>query len=269
MTDRAAGDRTAGIDDAVQAHRAMFPPAYRDPFPDPADWPPPEPPTGDRRRRPPRTVQDVWASLSAPAALAVLIALLTGAVVAFAGAEYERSRTPVYQSAAVLLLDNPAAIDADPGWLVGVSQARAKYAGLADTEVIAGPAARTLGKTESYVAGRVRATLDISSLNIDVIAAGNTPAQSQAVANAVAAQLVTYVTDEQAHLPNTVNFRFRMRMQLVSAAQPGARISPRHSKEETTGVVYGVLALIVSYVVAQLTIDARSRQRARRPLTIP
>jgi hypothetical protein len=213
---------------------------------------------------PPRSVQETWAVIAMPTAWAVIIALVLGALAAFAGADYERTRIPIYESSAILLLDNPVAITADPTLLIGVSQARAKYAGLAQTDLIAVPAAAKLGLPSSVVAGSVRATFDVASLNIVVAARSVDPKQAPILANAVAAELVDYVATEQAHLPPTVKPELRLRMELVTRATYAARLSPNHKKEETTGVVFGVIAFAVSYVGAQVIIDARRRRRGRR-----
>jgi hypothetical protein len=199
----------------------------------------------------------------APALLAVVMALVIGAVAAFVGAEYERTRTPIYQSSAVLLLDNPVGITADPTFLVGVSQARAKYVGLVDTDVIAGPASQALGLPTTFVARRVRATFAGISLNIVITAKSTSPDQAQSLAGGVAKQLLAYVSKEQAGLPNIVKPELRLRMQIVSDAPLGSRLSPNHVKEERTGVIVGLVALIASYVVAQLVVDSRRRTKRR------
>ena len=212
----------------------------------------------------PRTIQDVWSALTMPSVWAVLIAVLLGGLAAFGGAEYERTRVPIYQSQAVLLLDNPVGITADPAFFLGVSQARAKYAGLANTDLIAGPAAARLGVSESGLAASVRAVFDAQSLDIFVVARALDPAKAPVFANAIANQLIYYVTVEQATLPPSVSPSLRLKMTIVSSAGTGILVSPTHRKEETTGIVAGTIVFVSTYVIAQLMIDARRRRRVRR-----
>jgi hypothetical protein len=207
----------------------------------------------------PRTVQDVGRALALPSLLAVGAALLVGVIVFFIAADYERTRTPVYQSQAVLLLDSPAAIATDPTAVNTIFELRAKYVGLINSDLIAKPAAATLGLPESVVAGSAFGIVTQTSLDIVVRAVSSSAPTAQRIADAVAQQLVSYVQTEQSALPAPIP---KLKMQVIAAASEGDRISPNHRKEITTGAVYGIVAAAATYVIIQVGEDTRRRRRA-------
>lgn len=200
-----------------------------------------------------RSIEELLRRLAAPAVLPIVIALVLGALVAFAGAEYERTRTPVYQSSTVLLLDSPLALSANPGAVISVSEIRAKYAGLIGTDVIAQPAADHLKLPLSTVARSVTAGLTPANLNLVLTARGSSPADAQRLAAAVATSLIDYVHAEQANL-TLVSPQLRLTMKVVGNAYLGTRVSPNHRRELTTGGLFGLVALALAYVTTRAVI---------------
>ncbi|MHB8465894.1 MAG: YveK family protein [Acidimicrobiales bacterium] len=216
-----------------------------------------------QRDRGPRRLQDdpvarALKALAAPTVLPVVLALVLGAVVAFGGAEYERTRTPVYQSSSVLLLDSPLAITANPATIVSISEVRAKYAGLVGTDVISQPAADTLGVPLRVVARSVTAGLVPNSLDIALKARGSSPARAGDLVAAVSQSLIDYVHAEQAALP-VASPQLRLTMRVVGAAYPGYRVSPTHRRELTTGAVLGLIAMAGAYALARALAELRRR----------
>ena len=190
--------------------------------------------------------RDLWSG-----GIALAMALLMGALGAFVGAEYERTRVPVYQSSALLLLDDAAAVTSDPGRLFALSQQVPNYASLAQTDLITVPVGARVGLPRGVVATRVRAVvLDAVNLTILILARGGSPESAQALAGAVAGQLDSYVSNEQAALPVSVPPEFRLHLVTVGQARPGVRISPNHRRELLTGLVVGVISVWLSYALA-------------------
>jgi len=206
----------------------------------------------------------VWA-LAAPTPLAIVLAVVLGLVGVLVGAEYQRTRTPVFQSSAVVLFDSPAAIDANGAAIVAISQARGKYSGLLATDAIAAPVAASLGLGTGAVEGAVHGVLNPFDLDLVVVAGARTADLAQHIAEATAEQLVTYVDNEQAAIPSSVPASLRLRARVVRPARFAGRISPTHKSELVTGAVAGVLVAILVYVAIQTGADEVKRRRAARP----
>jgi hypothetical protein len=210
---------------------------------------------------PTRTIQDVGRALALPSLIAVVAALIVAIVVFFIAADYERTRTPIYQSQAVLLLDSPAAIATDPTAVNTIFELRAKYVGLVGSDLISTPAAAAIGAPPSVVAGSVFGFVVPTDLDIVLRSHSTSALFAQKVVQAVAQQLVLYVQHEQGALPASIPSDERLSLQIIIAAGEGDRISPNHRKEITTGAVYGIVAAAATYVVLQVTEDTRKRRR--------
>jgi hypothetical protein len=204
-------------------------------------------------------VQDLLGRLVVPTLLPFVLAAVIGALAAFYGAEYERTRPPVYQSSAVVLLDSPLAITSNPGAVISVSEIRGKYAALVGTDVISRPAASRLGLPPSVVAGSVTASIVPVGLDIALRARGASPEQAQKLSSAVAQSLIDYVKAEQAALPPIIRPDLRLTMSVVGEAPLGYRVSPNHRREITTGAIVGLIAAAVVYASTWATIEVRRR----------
>jgi hypothetical protein len=216
----------------------------------------PETPRPEQPTSPSRTVEDVLARLATPAILPLVIAVIIAGLLAFTAAEYERTRTPVYQATTALLLDSPLAITSNPGSVVAVSEVRIKYAGLVGTDVISQPAADRLGLPLAVVARSVVATLQQADLNIVLRARGTSPDGARQLAMAVGQSLIDYVKNEQANI-TLADPQLRLSLKVVGKAYPGYRVSPNHRRELTSAAVVGLIALALSYAVARLFIKRR------------
>lgn len=212
--------------------------------------------------RAPRSVPELARELINRGLLAVVVAVMVAGLVAFAAAEYERTRTPVYESTAVLLLDSPLAITSNPGTVVAVAEIRAKYVGLVGTDVIAQPAAVAAGVTPAVVARSVSATLGPVNLNIYLRARGLSPKQSQKLAASVAQSMIDYLHTEQAALPPGFNPALRLSMKVIGAPVEGGRVSPNHRRELTTGAIFGLVTLAAVYVLARIALGVFIRPTA-------
>ena len=187
-----------------------------------------------------------------------LVSVLTGLILAAAGAWVVLGRPSQYYSQATLLIDNPAAIATahDDAPIVKLNVLRLKYASLAATPAIQGPASQASGLPLADI--RKSFTFPAGAALILVVAArtGNRTL-SQRVANAIADEIPLYVRQEHDQYDVPVPDRFIFTV--VGRAFPGRKVAPSWSKAETAAVAAGLGGLAVAYVALQLVTGLRRR----------
>ncbi len=164
------------------------------------------------------------------AARAVLVALLAGAILVVGGlAAVLTAPATTYQSAATLAIDQPKGIaaSADAGVIEKLSRLRFKYRGLVGTQAFArgmpgasgtggsgsdGSGSGGSGSGGSGLGGTLFATVDPSSLLMQVGARGADPTTVRTLAQAAATHLVDYAAQEQerAGVPPEQRFVFQV-----------------------------------------------------------
>lgn len=209
---------------------------------------------------PPRQGWDGWREVVLrPSLRNFLVSVVSGLILAAAGAWAILARTPQYYSQATLLIDNPAAIATahDDAPIVKLNVLRSKYASLAATPAIQAPAAQASGLPLADIAKSITFP-STASLILVVGARTERPALSQQVANAVADEIPRYVRHEhdQYDVPGPDRFVFTV----VGPAYPGQKVAPTRSKAATTAVAAGLAGLAVAYVALQLVTGSRRRR---------
>ncbi|HUY65145.1 MAG TPA: hypothetical protein VMV14_11600 [Acidimicrobiales bacterium] len=169
---------------------------------------------------------------------------------------------PIWSSQTVLFFDDPLgiALSGDPGQLTKLIALRSKYASLAATEAIAGPAATALHVPVGLVLSSSSVSLPFESLLFVVVGTSSSPGFARAVSAQVARDIQLYVVHED--VANAVPPPDRFQVSVVSPAGPAVASKPSRSKAALVGVgafVGGLLAGMGLYL-AEAT--ARRRRRA-------
>lgn len=194
----------------------------------------------------------LWEGLRHP--LAVCAAALVAAVVCGAlAAALVRARPAIYTASATLLIDQPGAFATAPdgGVVTKLSDLRLKYAALAQTNAVTGPAAAAAGLPASVVAAD--ASVVASSVNPLVLTAQGTaasPATAERVANAVGAELGVYATAEQA--ANGVAPAGRFVIREIAPAASAVKISPTSQRVIGVGLAVALVVLGLAYTGVRL-----------------
>ncbi|HEY1636107.1 MAG TPA: hypothetical protein VGL48_15085 [Acidimicrobiales bacterium] len=191
--------------------------------------------------------------------LSLAIALLAAAL----GATLILKEPAKWSSSATLLIDDPQqlATAGDDGIINKLNQLRLKYAGLVSTTAIAGPVAQQLGVDEGMVAGSTSAVPAQDSLILYTEATASDPSMAQRMAQAVADELVSYVSDENSRFQLPANLQYTF--SVVSPATGANQIAPSHTRAETVAAALAAVALIGAYVVLQLVAPRRPRRLQR------
>lgn len=198
-----------------------------------------------------------WDAIRLPSWRNALAAVLVAAMAAI-GCAYAVLQSPArYLSSAVLVIDSPTelATSASDGPINKLNQLRGKYASLASTVLILGPAAERLGLPIGVVAGASTTAAAPKSLLMVSAATTNNPAKSQEIAQAVAEEIVDYVKQE--HVRNNVPEAQRFTFTVVSPAYPGVKTSPTRSRALLVGAGAGFVVLVGAYVAIQLATARR------------
>ena len=187
----------------------------------------------------------------------ILVAALLAVLAAGVGAGYVLRQTPVYQSAAQLLIDQPGPIfsASDVGLLDKLVALRLKYLGIIHTALIADPVAETLKLPKGFVLGSLAGAFERTSLLMSVVAHTSQPALTQKIAQAGAEELVKYVQNEldTYKVPPEKRFFFK----IVTPAGPGRKISPTRNRALTVGAAGGLTALALALILQRLIAVSR------------
>lgn len=198
-----------------------------------------------------------WEAVTMPRLRNLVVALLIAAVAAAGAALVVLHRKASYVSSATLILEQPSVISSsgDAGVVVKLNELRPKYIALVHTDEILVPVARNLGVTRARIAGTAGAFAARESLILGTTGRSSNRAFAQQVAQAVAQELVTYVTQEQTAAGIPPNLRLRMR--IVQAALGAGKVAPTKSHAASSAAVAGVAALVAVYVLLQLVTVGR------------
>jgi capsular polysaccharide biosynthesis protein len=201
---------------------------------------------------PPVTRPTLWDTLKTFSLRSFIFAVALGILAAAGGAAVAMKRPAVYSANAQLLINQAKLVadSKDQGPLLKLSVLRLKYAGLATTPAIAGPAADSLGLPESQVAAAVTATATPNSLLLVVTSQSSTSSDARRIANAVGQSIIKYVSDEQQGIGVAPSDQYTFA--LVQPAVSAAKVQPTVSRSLQAAVGLGALALVLVYVIMQL-----------------
>lgn len=188
-------------------------------------------------------------------AIAVAIGLFTG-IAAYGNITQQDA---VYQSTAVMLIDQPKVIAiGNEGAVVKLNLLRPKYLALLTTPDVVNPAARRAGVTPAFMAASERPSApQVSTLSVFPIIRAKDRLLAQRMAQALAESLQDYVIDEQTDAKLSPDIQIELR--IIEPAHVGRKVSPDPERARQVGAVFGVGGLLVSYAVLQLI---RSRRTA-------
>jgi capsular polysaccharide biosynthesis protein len=174
-------------------------------------------------------------------AITAILALALGLMAGAGAALYQRSRPAKYVSVAVLLIDQPTAVAQNPdaGELQKLQLLRYRYAPLVRTDVIADPVSRQVHLPASQVAAELNAFVDPTSFTINLLATSTSPSESNTVAQAGAAQLISYLAQQQRRLPVIP----QNRVILTEVTQPGPGV--KQVASTTKVLLSGGIAFVV------------------------
>jgi capsular polysaccharide biosynthesis protein len=162
-------------------------------------------------------------------------------------------RTRTYSSTATLLIDAPVAVAQSRGGaaLAKLLDAKKKYADLASSSPIAGPAAQELGLSETEVAAAVSASAPSSSGFLVVVTANAaTPNRAQQIADADARAMIAYAADAMSR--QDVPPDQRLQLSIARPAEVGVLAQPTRKVSFQAAFGYGVLGLLAALVVLEL-----------------
>jgi hypothetical protein len=187
----------------------------------------------------------------------LIIAAILGALAAAGAAAVAMKAPTVYSSRALLQIDQPTIVlpSPDEGPLRKLSLLRLKYAELAGTPAIAGPAAAQLGIPRAALVASTSVAVPNSALVLTVFGRAHTRPQAERLANALAHSITTYVDNEQQGLnvPTASRYQFN----LIQPAEGAGLIQPTHRHALRVGVVFGAIMLVLAYVVLRLLSGGR------------
>ena len=184
------------------------------------------------------------------------IALVIGLLVGLVAYENIKHQSPVYQSSAVMLIDQPVQIaTGNEGTVAKLTLLRLKYLALLGTTEVVGPAAREAGVSDAELVGSERPTAPIQSLTILPAIRSKNPVLAQRMAQALANSLADYVVTEQEALKLPPQAQIVVRV--INNARVGGKVSPTKERARQAGLIVGAGGLLVAYAVLQLI---RSRQ---------
>ncbi len=189
--------------------------------------------------------QSAWLML---AVISLAVGMLAGAAVAL----YAHSRTPTYESSAVLLIDQQPAVfqTGDEGLLGKLSRLRYKYVGLVHTEAFARPVADDAGLPLPVVQGGLFATANPDNLLIVVTASLHDAADARQVAQLAADHLVDYIENEQFDAKVPANEQ--VSLSVVNAATPPVQTEPSTKKVVLEALITFLAITVAGAVGADL-----------------
>ena len=203
-------------------------------------------------RRPAGRQWTLWEALRTFSMRNLIFAMILGVLAAAGGAAIGLNRPTEYSGTAVMIIDQPRLLanSTDEGPIRKLALLRLKYAELADTPAITGPAATQLGLTEREVRDRVTAVADAQTLLLKINATDPARAGADKTANTVAQAVATYADQEQARqgIPQTDRFKFTV----VQPASLAARTQPSTSRALQAAFALGIIGFGLAYVVLQL-----------------
>jgi capsular polysaccharide biosynthesis protein len=195
---------------------------------------------------------DLWGSLGDNPLPAVLVGILTAAILGVIGIVAVLSGRTVYTSQTTMLIDDPylLATAGQPGEYGSLSALRYKYAALVNTDPIAQPVAEALHLPVNDVIGALSTSVPSSSLLMQVEATWSSPRGAQIVSEAAANQVTKYVEseDSQFSVPAIDRFTF----DVVDPATAALAQPPSKSKAIALAIGLAILGFALGFFVVQL-----------------
>lgn len=190
-----------------------------------------------------------------------LRALVVGAVLAVvvggSAMAVTLTRPPTYRSTTVMLIDDPLrlATAGDAGELSSLSALRLKYAALLSTDVMAAPVARATGLPVPEVLADVTTDVPLQSLLMDVTATTSSAATATRLSSAAAAEVTSYVKDEDSTFGIPANAQFSFTT--IDPATPAAASPAPVAHALALGIGLAVLCLVLGFGLVQLVGNRR------------
>lgn len=199
----------------------------------------------------------IWDALKAFSLRNLVFALVIGVFVAASGAAIAMKRPAVYSSTTALLIDQPQTLAnaKDAGPILKLAVLKVKYADLATSPAITGPAAQSLGLSERAVKDAVVVSAPPTDLLLKLTAQASTRSRAQRIANAVGDSIVNYVNNEQQQLSVVSSDRYRFTV--IDSASAAARIQPTVNRALQAAVGLGFIGFLLAYVILQLFTNPR------------
>jgi capsular polysaccharide biosynthesis protein len=194
----------------------------------------------------------MWDAIKTFSLRNLVFALILGVLAAAGGAAIALKQPTVYSGKAQLIIDQPKAIAAakDNGPILKLAVLKVKYADLAKSPAIAGPAAQELGLSQQRVTDNIVASAPPSDLLVVLTSEASARSTAERMANAVGTSIINYADQEQARLgvapADRYNFSF------VQQATSAAKIQPTAKRALQAAVGLGVIATVLAYVILQL-----------------
>ena len=203
---------------------------------------------------------DTFATLRKPTRRSLLLALLVAMLFGAVGAASVMLRAAVFESQALLVIDQPSAIAeaGTPGVVSKLNQLRFKYVVLANTPPITGPVAQRLDLTQEQVTPAISVSAPGPSLIVVVRGRAGSSTIAQGIARETAQELITFLRAEQeaSKIAPEIQILFR----LVSDADSGKKIQPTVERALATAGISAGVGLLVAYVLIQWIGGRRARR---------
>lgn len=194
----------------------------------------------------------MWDAIKTFSLRNLVFALILGVLAAAGGAAIALSQAPVYSGKAQLIIDQPKAIAQakDNGPILKLAVLKVKYADLAKSPAITGPAAQEAGISQDRLANNIVVAAAPSDLLLSVTSEASTRSTAQRMANAVGTSIMNYADQEQARLGVAPTDRFNF--SFVQQATSASKIQPTNKRALQAAVGLGVIATVLAYVILQL-----------------
>lgn len=189
--------------------------------------------------------------------LLILVPAIVGLIVGASAVVVVARRPVIYESRALVLVDQPgsAAASADFQVIDKLVRLRAKYAGLVITDRIAAPVAVELGIPVAAVRGRLFARPIENTTLVAILGRDRDAARARALAQAAAEQLAEDTADDQAQF--SVPEPNRVILSIVTEAQRPIRQGATSTRLIGVAAVSGGLAAVLVRIA--LVAGRRSR----------
>ena len=198
-----------------------------------------------------------WRALRTKPLRSLLLALLVAIGAGVAGSHLNAKGTPVYASQTGLIVDDSYGIATagDEGLLVKLVAVRAKYQGLAATDAMAGPVAAKLGLPVDKVLSATSVATPPDSLIMVVTATWTNAREAQRLSSAMAAEIITYVNDEnlQYQIPGADQFIIHV----VNPTTAATLSTPSHRKSAADAIGLAVVAFLLCFAGLQLLFNRK------------
>jgi len=254
---RPVPEPTPAVDIVASADAAPEPAAEESPLEPREQGTPHEAQGAQPAPSPSRKQPNWWERLASPTVAGVVVAILAGILAAGATSAAVLSRPAIYDSQVAMTIDQPKAIVSagSDGIVAKLNALRLKYLTLMTTGAFTGPVAAKLGIPAGEVASSVEANVLGPSLVMLVGARNRVPGTAQKIAQAMAEQTVSYVSQEEARA--FIPPADQIIVEIVVPAYPAQKVEPTKRRALAYGAVSGAIALAVFYCLVQLVVVRR------------